>query len=212
MGISFGIHRLRPAPPSPSLPTAQPRANAMAIYSWRESIRQGGVLKVFQTESFTGSTWVTELEPSIKILNALLKKPGIKLKFETTATKADAQVLLSIKAGHGLHAENELGLKGTSMMDSAHIFLPANPTINATKDGTSIGGPVKRHILVHELIHAVGLTNSEHADDGGVFVKNLIITIGTKHGKQQAADGSDSVPDIKLANSTVRALRQAWPK
>jgi hypothetical protein len=25
----------------------------MAIYSWRESIRQGGVLKVFQTESFT---------------------------------------------------------------------------------------------------------------------------------------------------------------
>ena len=37
----------------------------MAIYSWRESIRQGGVLKVFQTESFTGSTWVTELELSI---------------------------------------------------------------------------------------------------------------------------------------------------
>ena len=100
----------------------------MAIYSWRESIRQGGVLTVFQTESFTGSTWVTELEPSIKILNALLKKPGIKLKFETTATKADAQVLLSIKAGHGLHGENELGLKGTSMMDSAHIFLPSNPT------------------------------------------------------------------------------------
>jgi hypothetical protein len=184
----------------------------MAIYSWRESIRQGGVLKVFQTESFTGSIWVTELEPSIKILNALLKKPGIRLKFETTATKADAQVLLSTKAGHGLHAENELGLKGTSMMDSAHIFLPTNPTINATKDGTFIGGPVKRHILVHELIHAVGLTNSEHADDGGVFVKSLIITIGTKHGKQQAADGSDSVPEIKLATSTVRALRQAWPK
>ena len=62
------------------------------------------------------------------------------------------------------------------------------------------------------MIHAVGLTNSEHADDGGVFVKSLIITIGTKHGKQQAADGSDSVPEIKLATSTVRALRQAWPK
>ena len=184
----------------------------MAIYSWRESIRQGGVLKVFQTESFTGSTWVTELELSIKILNALLKKHAFRLKFETTATKADAQVFLSTAAGHGLHAENELGLKGTSMMNLAHIFLPANPTVNATKDGTAIGGPVKRHILVHELIHAVGLTNSEHADDGGVFVKSLIITIGTKHGKQQAADGSESVPEIKLANSTVRALRQAWPK
>jgi hypothetical protein len=184
----------------------------MAIYSWRESIRQGGVLKVFQTESFTGSTWVTELEPSIKTLNALLKKHGFKLKFETTATKADAQVSLGTKAGHGLHAENELGLKGTSMMVSAHIFLPANPTINATKDGTAIGGPVKRHILVHELIHGVGLTNAEHADDGGVFVKNLVITIGTKNRKQQAADGSDSVPEIKLATSTVRALRQAWPK
>ena len=58
----------------------------------------------------------------------------------------------------------------------------------------------------------MGLTNSEHADDGGVFVKNLTIMIGTKHGKQQAADGSDSVPEIKLATSTVRALRQAWPK
>src|SRR5262245_57974208 len=84
------VHRLPPAPPSPSLSTAQPRANAMAIYSWRESIRQGGVLKVFQTESFTGSTWVTELEPSIKTLNALLKKHGFKLKFETTDTKTDA--------------------------------------------------------------------------------------------------------------------------
>src|SRR5262245_66253549 len=98
----------------------------MAIYSWRESIRQGGVLKVFQTESFTGSTWVTELEPSIKILNALLKKRGIRLKFETTATKADAQVLLSIKAGYGLHAETELGLTGPSMMYPACVFLPAN--------------------------------------------------------------------------------------
>jgi hypothetical protein len=86
-----------------------------------------GVLKVFQTESFTGSTWVTELELSIKILNALLKKHGIRLKFETTATKADAQVLLSTKAGNGLHAENELGLKGTSMMDSAHISSADEP-------------------------------------------------------------------------------------
>lgn len=139
------------------------------------------------------------------------RRPVIGLKFETTATKADAQVLLSSKAGKGLHGEDELGVKGASMMDSAHIFLPTKPTINATKDGTSIGDPVKRHILVHELIHAVGLTNSEHADDGGVFVKSLIIAVGTRHGKQQSADGSDSVPEIKLATSTVRALRQAWP-
>ena len=79
------------------------------------------------------------------------------------------------------------------MIDSATSFSD-EPTINATKDGTLIGGPVKSHILVHELIDAVGMTNSEHADDGGVFVKSLIITIGTKHGKQQAADGSDLRP------------------
>jgi hypothetical protein len=98
-------------------------------------------------------------------------------------------------------------------MRLAYIFLPANPTINETKDGTAIGGPVKRHILVHELIHGVGPNNAEHADDGEVFVGKLGIAIGgIKKGKQQAADGSDSVPEIKFAPSTLNALRQAWPE
>src|SRR5688500_16737456 len=125
----------------------------MTINKWPESFRQGGVLKVFQTESFTGSTWVTELEPARKTLNALLKKHDFKLEFKITDTKADAQVLLSTKGGDGLHATNEIGLKGAATMTSAHIFLPANPTIQQTKDGTAIGGPVKHHVLVHELIH-----------------------------------------------------------
>ena len=106
--------------------------------------------------------------------------------------------------------EDELGLKGTAMMVSATIMLPATPTISGGKDGTPVGGPVKRHILVHELIHGIGLTDSEHAD-GGVFVKTLVMSIGTKNGKQQAADGSDSVPALKFDTSTISAIKQAWP-
>ena len=90
----------------------------MAIYSWRESIRQGGVLKVFQTESFTGSTWVTELELSIKVLNALLKKHGIRLNFETTATRADAS-----PAGTSIEEESirDIPLYDADLEDDASI-------------------------------------------------------------------------------------------
>ena len=66
---------------------------------------------MFRTESFEWQHLGYRAASSIKILNALLKKPGIGPKFETTATKADAQVLLSTKACHGLHAENQLGLR-----------------------------------------------------------------------------------------------------
>jgi hypothetical protein len=174
-------------------------------------VRDGGVLKVFKSATFTGSVWVTELEPAIKTVNAELTRIKLSLQFQLVDEAAGAHVVLETKDGNGLHGQDELEIGGVSTMRSAHIKLPGNPTISQTKDGTPAGGPVKRHVIAHELIHGIGLDNGEHADDGGVFVGRLVLSIGTKGGKQQAADGSDSVPAIKLAPSTIKALKVAWP-
>ena len=183
----------------------------MTINKWKQSVRDGGVLRVFSGSSFTGSTWVTELAPAITTLNALLKKHAFALHFETTDQKAGAHVVLETYQGNKLHGNDEIEITGVATMRQAVIKLPDNPTITQQKDGTPVGGPVKRHVLMHELIHGIGPDNGEHSDSG-IFIGNLVLSIGTKGGKQQAADGSDSVPAFKLANATIDVLRTAWPE
>ena len=183
----------------------------MTINKWKQSVRDGGVLKVSTGKKFGGSVYVTELAPAITTLNALLKKHAIALKFETQDSDAGAHVIFDLISSHKLHAQNELYVTGVSTMKTATLKMPDAPTLNQQDGGTPVGGNVLRHMLMHELIHGIGPDNSEHAKSG-IFIGDLVLSIGTANGKQQAANGNNSVPAFKLSNSTLEALRVAWPE
>jgi hypothetical protein len=69
---------------------------------------------------------------------------------------------------------------------------------------------VRLHILVHELVHCIGLTNCAHSDDD-VFIGKLVMSLGgTVNGKALPRDGSGSIPALKLGAKTIMKIKKAW--
>ena len=75
-------------------------------------------------------------------------------------------------------------------------------------------------MLVHEMIHALGLTNAAHSRDD-VFTRDphLILKGNTLPSRAQATDDviqtSDPnyvVPPIVLRGTTIAHLKTAWPR
>ena len=73
-------------------------------------------------------------------------------------------------------------------------------------------------LLVHELIHAVGLDNGEHSPDDVFAAKSVVIPKGQylQSRKQatedmvQPPDGSAPMPPIRIGARTVANLKRAW--
>jgi hypothetical protein len=182
------------------------------IIPWPDRIRNRGQLKLFAKPSFTASVWATDLDPAIAIMNRCLKGHGIWLVYIRVDDVNSADVTAETIPGYGMHGQNDLvpqKINGKVQMDWAHLKLPATPSVDGKKGGTILGPPGRQAILVHELIHGVGIDAHSAA---GVFVAQTIITIGTKpDGTQQPADGSDSIPPIRFDDQTVLFLKDAWP-
>jgi len=77
---------------------------------------------------------------------------------------------------------------------------------------------VRLFILVHELIHAVGLSNDEHSPDDVFAGRSVLIAKGQYlRSRKQAAedlvqppDGSAPMPPIRLGPKTIANLKKAW--
>ena len=179
----------------------------MTIIRWPERIRAKGELKLCPRASFKGSKWAADLDQGIKLMNGMLSDKSINLTFIKVDTENGAHITVETFAGAGMHGKTALETQGDGeklRLDWARLKLPASPKINGDPKGVDVGAPLRMHILVHELVHCIGLTNDEHTDSN-VFTKSLVITIGTN----QPANGSASVPAIKLGPA-VDLIRQAW--
>ena len=179
------------------------------IIPWPDRIRRGGELKVFPGPGFGGSVWGTDLDRAIAAINQLLKDKSVALVFRKSDTEAGSQITAETLTGTGLHGSAVLSLVGSGdreRLGSLKLRVPATPQIN----GVDVGAPVRLHILVHELIHCIGLTNSAHSQDD-VFIGKLVIAVGgTVNGKTLPADGSGSVPPLKLGAKTLTNIKRAW--
>jgi len=79
--------------------------------------------------------------------------------------------------GRGLPwaSEDKKKGKGSMRMEQFHVLVPARPQHAPTHErgrapkSATVGAPVLKVILAHELIHACGLDNDEHTDDD-IFV------------------------------------------
>ena len=78
---------------------------------------------------------------------------------------------------------------------------------------------MRLYMLVHELIHALGLTNAAHSKDD-VFTRgpHIIQKGNTLPSRAQATqdvvqtfDPTIVVPPIQLRSATITNLQKAWP-
>src|SRR5262249_31577560 len=157
--------------------------------------------KVFAGPSFTASVWVNDLDRAIAAINQLLKQSGVYLAFKKADKESGSPIVAETYPGTGLHGNAALTVvdsRGGTWLDSVKLRVPAPPKIGQVDAGQAM----RLHILVHELVHCIGLTNCAHSDDD-VFIARPVISVGAvQGGKVLPLNGDGSIPPPKLGAHT----------
>jgi hypothetical protein len=204
--------------------------------AWINSVQSSGQLAVFAGPGFTGGMWATVLKDAIIAFNNLMTAKGINLKLTTTTKKPSesggADINLEAVAskasfsyggaqysktfdGNGLHGSMlpvEVQQSGKSSgIEKAFVFVPQTP--RKAEKAREVGAKVREFILVHELVHATGLSNDDHTlEDVLCFPAEL------QEGRTPADDRvhpwgglGGNMPPYVLSNKTVKKLQSLWP-
>jgi hypothetical protein len=204
----------------------------MAI-RWSDSIKNTGQLSLYSGRSITGSAWAVLLREAIQTFNALSRRNrlGVTLiaSSDPPTDGGGANIAVeaadgSISFAYGGESRSET-FDGTRMhghtflaqrdggIEKAFIFLPAQPRVNTPRGVRAVGENVMKVIAVHELVHACGLENSDHALDD-LFQANPQVDPGTtaaqdrvriQHGRR-----TRYMPPLVLGGGTIRSIRTLW--
>lgn len=196
------------------------------MMKWSESVRKSKTLLVYN--EITNTKWKSIFSSVLQSFNKL--PLGIKAK--QTSKKDEANVVMHSSDGVAeFNFANEkqvatfdgkrfhgytmlLRRAESSFLEKAAVFLPSEPLIRGGfKDNGDeiIESPnlnQMRVIAVHELIHACGLDNDEH-DDDGLFQKNLVPS-GDKMASLMAVKGSKPMPPMYISGATKAKILNNW--
>jgi hypothetical protein len=192
----------------------------MTITPWHKNVQRKNTL-TYQVKAM-GGQWMAVLDKAIAEFNRQMSQHGLKLTLRPIEKGMGPHIVLETQPGHGLHGSAPSQTKwinGVLYLDTVTIRVPATPRIDP-KDPKSreVGPGVRLCLLVHELIHAVGPSNDEHAPDDVFAEVSYVVTKGSwlKSGKQaaedlvQPPDGSAPMPPIRLGARTLTHLKKAW--
>jgi hypothetical protein len=196
---------------------------------WNDKIKKSKKLTVFGESVLESGPWRGLLTDGMKIVNHLLRSHGIHCEF-VPETKEKSNIEVDLASGaktwewrskkgdisltgtdlHGLSFGiplHEQRIKAENRADHTMIFLPSTPmALNraAGRNGLT-------WILCHELVHSVGLDDTEHSmgdqdlfAERGIYVPSDDQVAGTKGGKQVM------MPPFFLSVETLRNLHLVW--
>lgn len=212
-------------------PDGSIRDKSMAI-AWLEAVRKSGQLSVFLADSVKNGPWAVVVKQALDDFNAISKRVGLGVRLvasnEPLTDTGGANVKLeaaggSVSASWGKKAETEnfsaSGLHGRTFqfqrdgaLEKAFVFLPKEPKINTPKGLRAVGSPVMKVIAVHELLHACGLENSDHSNDG-VFEGNPNIEYGDTPARDTVIvrQGKKSWPGCLQSSSAGQPFKSSKP-
>jgi hypothetical protein len=195
----------------------------MTIIPWHKNVRRKGTLAYSAGAGLKGGHWATVLDKAIAEFNRLMSQHELKLSLGKVEEGKGPHIVLETQPGNGIHGSapsQTMRLNGVEYLDVVTIRVPATPRVDPNDPRSREVGPgVRLFILVHELIHAVGLSNDEHSADDVFAAKSVLIPKGNylKGGAQaaedlvQPPDGSATMPPIRIGAKTVANLKKAWP-
>jgi hypothetical protein len=191
---------------------------------WVRSVQKKGELTVFN--GLSTASWVHVFKSALQLFNDL----GTPVKMTAADKEESADVVMRVSTGpttfdYGgtsfpgknldptmLHGATRF-VGGQDGTEKAMVFLPNDPKsapmfIKGRTVYEKASLDMLKVIAVHELIHACGLENGDHATDDGLFYFHLA---PDGKGKIIVPQGSSAaMPPLRLGASTVAKLKSLW--
>lgn len=194
------------------------------ILSWREDIRRGGKLRIAARSGIGQTAWKGLLQEAVREFNDLSDTYDLGVSFRENASLADAVVTVDTRPGTGLvgHAPFQSWVPHGQPDTKGRIFrcditLPADPKVNTPQGQRRVGRRVLLVMLVHEMVHACGLSDEEHSKKGDLFMASPLVLPGdgasedsVDSGRVDAAKDRILMPPMLLNEDTAAKIRQAW--
>jgi hypothetical protein len=99
------------------------------------------------------------------------------------------------------------------VLEKVFVFLPATPLILTPRGRRPVGPGVKLVILVHELVHACGLTDDEHGT-ADLFHGTPQVDYGHTPADDRVwvTVGKNRIvmPPLRLSGETAGRIRKLW--
>lgn len=191
----------------------------MTIVPWHRNVQRKGTL-TYAVKAM-GGQWAAVVDKAIAEFNRQMSTIGLKLTVSKVEKGMGPHIIFETEPGSGIHGSapgQTVKINGVLYLDTVTIRVPATPRIDP-KDPRSreVGPAVRMALLVHELIHAVGLSNDEHSSDDVFAAKSVVIPKGQYLKNKQVAedmvqppDGSTPLPPIRIGAKTIGNLKRAW--
>jgi len=199
--------------------------------SWSSGVKDAGELIVYN--DLTSGGWVHIFKIALQLFNAL----GLPVKMSEVKNESSANVVMRVASGLPAYEYNGTSysspkpfdpkrLHGYTMLlhaqdgpiEKAVVFLPSAPQSGPTFPQYARGKAVyekatpemMKVIAVHELIHACGLDNNDHATDDGVFYFPLAPSGTGKMIVPRQGQDQKPMPPIRISQSTVGRVASLW--
>ncbi len=204
----------------------------MAI-TWNDTVKRTGRLKVYADPTLKKGIWGSLLESCVREFNRLSKGHGFGVTLELSGDPpvAGGGADISVASANGQinfeydGTEERIAFDGSRLhgrtrqvqrdggMEKAYVFLPAQPLINTPNGRRAVGPEIMKLIVVHEFVHACGLTDAEHTTED-LFQGNPNVDYGRDAARDRAMGkrGNQSVwmPPLFLSAATARRIKDNW--
>ena len=161
---------------------------------------------------------------AVRAFNALSKKHDLLVTFVADSQPGQANVTVDTVAGSSLvgHAPFQSRVPKGKPDSEGRVFrcditLPVDPRINTPQGQRRVGSGVLLVMLVHEMVHACGLSDEEHSKTTDLFLASPRVLAGDKpaedivDSRRTAADKSPiGMPPLLLDDKTVEGVRKSW--
>lgn len=183
---------------------------------WPQRVVDKKELRIGYGKAFPAGGWMMPLMGAVKFLNSYLKGKNIGLTFTILDDPMNAHVVLEPDSTRpGLHGQALLettSIQKVEYLSKITIKIPAKPKIsNVDPKARVVGDEIKKCILVHELIHGLGLDNSRHTSDD-VFAEGFQLIPGKTGAddKMQRDASGPKLPPVMISDITIGKIRDVW--
>ncbi len=207
---------------------------------WTAPVRAAKQLSIFPTPQVTKGAWAKVFTKAMAEVNALSAKHSLGVTFVLATSAPDPsgvggadvqfdtingtanftafnQSFTDKLSGDAMKGHTNLVMQvfgSTKTVAKAFTYVPATPKIRGP-NGRLLGDPGKLVIAAHELIHALGLDNSDHSglSDADLFSSPMESSQGTTPAGDTLHPWgltAPVMPPIVLAGPTITLIQNNW--
>lgn len=195
------------------------------ITPWRDDIRRRTQLRIVELAGVGNEPWQGMVARAVTAFNELSSTLSLGVTYRRVDAAGDADVTVDTYANQSLVGHARIhrwvpdGRPDTeSRVIHVDILVPDDPLYNTPSGRRRIGPGVLLAMMVHEMVHACGLSNSEHSPSGDLFQASPDVIQGDtpagdrmSTGTRDRSDRLIGMPPLLLTDRTAAKIRQAWP-